>query len=344
MKQRKDGRWLKVKNINGKQVYFYSTEPTEKKALKDIEKQMLNYKEKEEKGLTFKEVIDLWQQSPQYLKLSPTTQSRYDILIKHANVFKDQYINNITAEDIQDFLTNLSEQQYATKTIKHQLSIFKIIFKFAKLKRLLKEDITQYLILPEGQKAIKRRALTADEVKTIEEHSDTEYGFFPFFLLNTGLRRGEALALQFKDIDKVNGVVHITKSAYYDGNQTKIKPPKTDAGIRDVILPRRLIEKLPKGKDDDFLFPYPGIPSKLMTQRIYERKWRNFLKATGLDITAHMLRHTYATILFEAEINVKDAQNLMGHADITTTNNIYTHIREQRITETAKKLNTFFER
>ncbi len=344
MKKRKDGRWERIKTINGKRVSFYSSEPTEKKAIKDIENQMLNYKEKQENGLTFKQVVDLWQQSPQYLKLSPTTQKRYDILLKHIKKFNNRYIKTITAEEIQDFLTELSNQDYATKTIKHQFSIFKIIFKFAKLKRYIKEDETQYVIMPEGQKAVKRRALTENEVKIIEKHADTEYGFFPYFLLNTGLRRGEALALQYGDIDRKNKIIHITKSAYYEGNQTKIKPPKTDAGTRDVIIPVRLLKKLPKGKKDDFLFHYPDEPSKLMTQRIYERKWKDFLTATGLNITAHMLRHTYATILFEADINVKDAQSLMGHADITTTNNIYTHIRENRITETAKKLNDFLDK
>lgn len=344
MKQRKDGRWERIKTINGKRISFYSTEPTEKKAIKDIENQMLNYKEKQENGLTFKQVCDLWKESPQYLKLSPTTQKRYDILLNHIKSFNDKYIKTITAEEIQNFLADMSNHDYATKTIKHQFSIFKIIFKYAKMKRYIKEDETQYVIMPEGQKAVKRRALTEDEVKIIEKHADAEYGFFPYFLLNTGLRRGEALALQHKDIDRKNQIIHVTKSAYYEGNQTKIKPPKTDAGTRDVIIPSRLLEKLPQGKNDDFLFHYPHEPSKLMTQRVYERKWKHFLKETGLKITAHMLRHTYATILFEADINVKDAQSLMGHADILTTNNIYTHIRENRINETAQKLNTFFEK
>lgn len=344
MKQRNDGRWQKAVTINGKRIFFYSSESTERKANKDIENQMLNYTEKQEKGLTFKQVADLWQKSPQYIKLSPTTQTRYDILLNHAEKFHNLYIKMITAEDIQDFLTDLANQNYATKTIKHQFSIFKIIFKYAKMKRYVKDDETQYVIMPEGKKAVKRRALTEDEVKIIEKHADTEYGFFPYFLLNTGLRRGEALALQYGDIDRKNKIIHITKSAYYEGNQTKIKPPKTDAGVRDVIIPDRLLKKLPRGKKHCFLFPYPGEPTKLMTQRIYERKWKDFLIATDLKITAHMLRHTYATILFEADINVKDAQSLMGHADITTTNNIYTHIRENRINETAKKLNVFLQK
>ena len=56
MKQRKDGRWQKVFTVNGKRICFYSSESTEKKAIRDIERQLLNYREKEEKGKTFEEV------------------------------------------------------------------------------------------------------------------------------------------------------------------------------------------------------------------------------------------------------------------------------------------------
>lgn len=53
------------------------------------------------------------------------------------------------------------------------------------------------------------------------------------------------------------------------------------------------------------------------------------------------MRHTYATILFEAGIDVKDAQHLLGHSDISVTRNIYTHIRTNHFKETVEKLNTF---
>ena len=75
-----------------------------------------------------------------------------------------------------------------------------------------------------------------------------------------------------------------------------------------------------------------------MTQRIYERKWRNFLKATGLDITAHMLRHTYATILYDAEVDVLTAQKLLGHADVSTTMNVYAHATREAKRTSARLL------
>lgn len=344
MKKRKDGRWTKTKTINGKRVFFFSSEPTERKALRDIENQMLNYIQKEENGPTLGKVIDEWQSSPQYEKLSPTTIQRYEVLSNRLSPLFNEYIKNIKAEDIQDFLLDMSYKGYATKTIIHQFSIFKIVFNFARIRRYIKDDETKYVVLPEGKKAVKRRALTEEEVQTIEKYALSEDGLFPYFLLYTGLRRGEACALKYGDIDYDNAIIHVSKSAYYEGNQSKIKLPKTENGIRNVIIPQKLLDILPRGKKEHYIFCHPHNPKQPMTQSVYTRKWTAYLKKTGLNITAHMLRHTYATILFEANIGVKDAQILMGHADIMTTNNIYTHIRENRMKETANQLNEFLNR
>lgn len=73
----------------------------------------------------------------------------------------------------------------------------------------------------------------------------------------------------------------------------------------------------------------------------FHSKIRLFQRPYNIKLTAHQLRHAYATMLFEAGIDVKDAQELMGHSDINLTRQIYTHIRNERKEETAKKLNEF---
>ena len=76
-----------------------------------------------------------------------------------------------------------------------------------------------------------------------------------------------------------------------------------------------------------------------MTEGQARNKWKDYLAATGLQITPHQLRHAYATILFDAGIDDKDAQELLGHANISTTRDIYTHISKSRFEKTAQKLN-----
>ena len=65
--------------------------------------------------------------------------------------------------------------------------------------------------------------------------------------------------------------------------------------------------------------------------------------ATGVNATPHQLRHAYATILFDAGLDDKDAQELLGHANISTTRDIYTHITQKRREKTAAILNAAIE-
>lgn len=81
-----------------------------------------------------------------------------------------------------------------------------------------------------------------------------------------------------------------------------------------------------------------------MKKTYFTRQWERWQKESGISATAHQLRHTYATILYEAGIDVKDAQALMGHSDIAVTQNIYTHIRENRAKLAADLLNRHVEK
>ena len=99
-----------------------------------------------------------------------------------------------------------------------------------------------------------------------------------------------------------------------------------------------LADKLPKGKPDALLFPNES--GELMRETQFQRQWELYCKATGLSITPHQLRHAYATILFNAGIDDKDAQELLGHANLSTTRDIYTHITQRRREKTAAILNS----
>lgn len=343
MKKRADGRWQKsIKMPGGKRKIFYSTAPTQKQAEKDILQQAMAYTEKEEKGLLFEKVADLWENN-HYKEIEYQTAGRYKTLVKHAVLrFKATHIKEITTSDIVAFLENLAAQGYSSKTIKDQFSVVKMIFRHAMQKAYINTDPTLYVDIPKGSAKKTRRELSKDDVRIIEQHvCDSTMSLFAYFLLYTGLRKSEALALQWKDIDFNNKAIHVSKSIYYKGNQPHIKKPKTEAGIRDVILLDNLASKLKKGSsDDDFVFTYNGKP---MTLFKYTNEWNKYIRTIEIEFTAHQLRHTFATILFEAGIKEKDAQYLMGHSDISTTQNIYTHIRKNRTEETAAKLNEYFQ-
>ena len=334
--KRKDGRWCKSKTINGDRVYFYSTEPTEKKAIKDIENQMVKYAGKIQKGKLFKDVADEWEKE-HYEHIQYQTMYRYKSLTARiVDYFGDSYIKKISASDISLFLETMVSEQFSTKTIKDETSILKMIFKFAAVKKYITENVMQYINPPKGQPKKERQALTNDEMKIIENNIDKEFGLLAYFLLYSGLRRGEVLALEWEDIDFKDSCIKVTKSVEFIGCSPRLKSPKTSAGKRIVPMIDRLKKVLNKRKATGIVFNQDG---HYMNSSYFERHWKKYKNETGLTVSPHQLRHTFATLLYEWDISDKDTQEILGHSDISTTRNIYTHIRKSRLNYTLQKMN-----
>ena len=338
MNRRPDGRWEKVITINGKRKHFYSTATTERKAEKDFAIQLLNYKETEEKGKKLSDVAYEWLGKKEST-IAHTTYVRYSCYVRQlVKYFSDTYIRQITVSDLDSALCDMSDKQYGTKTITDFRSVMLSVFKYARKKQYITDNVAD---LTEPVKGIppKIRQPLPDDID-LSRYLTCTFGFFVYFLAYTGLRKGEALALQWTDIDFDNKIINISKSVYYVSNSPHIKEPKTSNSVRTVVLLDIVADKLQnlKRKPDDYVFNKNG---KILDKSYFTRQWEKFKKESGLDITAHQLRHTYATLLFEMGISEKDAQELMGHSSITITHNIYTHIRQKHKTALAEKMNAY---
>ena len=259
--------------------------------------------------------------------------------------FKDDYLKQITPKDINRYMKQLPKT-YARKTCTTRLNILNMIFKFSVVEELCENNPCEYVTVPKGHGAKKRRAPTEEEIKKINSSLGVMYhhldvGLLAIFFFYTGLRKGEALALQYKDIDREAAQINVNKSVYYINNDPSIKKPKTEAGERKVIVPDYLLKLLPNGKPSHYLFG--ETPEKLMRQHFFEKAWARWQKETGLTLTAHQLRHGHATLMHDAGIDVKDAQAQLGHSDISTTQNIYTEVSTYRRAVAAKQLNDFIQ-
>ena len=337
MKKRKDGRWCKTVTIAGERVYFYSNEPTEKKAVRDIEKQMVEYRGKIERGKTFQEVADEWEDE-HYKHVQHQTSSRYKSHVARAvDYFSDYYMKDISSEDIECFYREMVLKGFSTKSIKDQASIVKMIMRYALIHRYISSNIADYVVCPKGKPKEERTPLTQKDIKAVESGIFLDFGKIAYFLLYTGLRKGEMLALSYGDIDLQNSVINVNKSVEYIGNKPRIKEPKTKSGVRQVPLPDALkFMFLGKHTKTDIVFSQNG---ELMKKSYFREHWMRYCNEVGITATPHQFRHTYATFLFEWKISEKDAQQILGHADISTTQNIYTHINEARIKQTTKNIN-----
>lgn len=340
MKRRPDGRFQKRITLpNGKSKFLYSSANSEREAVKDFNRQMLALETDYKNKYLFSNVADEW--NTEYRKrisdinYRKNTKAAYNRIIEY---FDGYYIEDMTAPAINQFINSLALLKLGKKTVASHHSILNMIFKFAILHGYITYNVVQNIPLPPNLPQ-KRRELPSDrELEIVNSHYEG-FDFLPYFLLNTGLRMSEALALDIeKDIDFVNKTISVNKHLLHDGNKPVIEnKAKTEAGERSVILLDRVAEKISK-KNGLLFCNDDGTP---YTKKQLQLRWAKYQSNYGVTLTAHQLRHGFATMLFEAGIDEKDAQELMGHADITTTRSIYTHIRNKRRDETAKKLNDF---
>lgn len=158
--------------------------------------------------------------------------------------------------------------------------------------------------------------------------------------LYCGLRREEILGLMWSDIENddltVRRAVTFLKNQQDDNHELK-----SSAAHRTVPIPpplRRLLDECRR----DNLYLFMSARGREMTLTSFRRLWDHVTKAVDFGVHPHMLRHSYATSLYKAGIDLKTAQYLLGHADIKMTANIYTHIEREQVDSAKQKLSDFW--
>lgn len=327
---RKDGLHEAIRMINGKRVAFRG------KSDRDVEHKMMEYQEKLEKGRSFNEVESEWERMC-WPQLSPNTLRNYSPAAKvWLDEFEDMSIKEITAADILSVLQRIA-LTHRQKTVNAYKLVINLIMRQAIAGGDIQINPVDAVTVPKGLPGMERSMPTEDEIEIVKQNVNEPYGLLHFFIMYSGCRKGEALAMQLKDIDLKGQKINITKSLYYNSSKPQLKGPKTQKGYRKVPLLPQLVPYIPKGKPDDFLFP-------LESKTTMERHLRRYRKKTGLTCTLHQLRHAYATFLYEAGVDVKQAQYLLGHASIKMTMDIYTHIRQSQLDDASDQLNAYFKK
>lgn len=330
--QRPDGLYEKKVTINGKRVAFRG------KTEREIVQKMVAYQQRAESGPGFEEMADEWWEYKES-RLSPNTVNGYRVAKRRAvDRFGNTPIKDITTTQVRAWLDWLGNRGYARKTVANHLIVITEVFAWACEHYNLLANPATLVHIPDGLSKSKRTMPTDEEIAAIQARADTPDGRPFYFILYTGLRLGEALALQWKDIDEEAGVIHVWRSLYWAGkNQGEFKPPKTEAGIRDVIYLNKLqaVMEPHRGAPEDFVLG----GSKPMTKQKYTCLLRRFRKDAGISCGPHQLRHAFATLCFEAGIPEKTAQGLLGHAQLSTTMDIYAELRDKKRMEAATALN-----
>ena len=337
--RRADGRYVKavVDRRTGKKIYFYG------KTERELTHKLLEYTERAECGRTFAEVADEWWSSVYDGFAAQTLRGYKPAYARALSELGSSYIKEITPREMLAIFKRMAQQGYTKKTISNQRIIYNQIFDYAVVNGDIQFNPCASVKIPSNAKkstAIKP-ATTSEEEKILNsEHP----WLFPIFALLTGLRKQEILALQWKDVDFENNIIAVTKAVEHLGKKPNIKSTKTESGIREVPLLEMLKERIIKerGPAESYIFSDDNGKTPLSEHR-FERLYKNYCAAVGISCSSRQLRHSYATVAVEEEISPKDLQNALGHADISTTMNVYAAARKKSIEKVARKLNSRYK-
>ena len=233
------------------------------------------------------------------------------------------------------------------------LLTLKQIFKKAYENNFISRDFVGTVTLPKIEKT-KKRAITEHERTIIENANlDLKGRAFIYTLLYAGLRKGEALALTRDDINFAANTITVSKSLITKGNRPEIKPsPKSKAGNRKIPMPDLLVDTLRSYfKELKGNYVFPAVSGEFMSAIAFRRFWAKVITQLNeaaedeiaKDITPHIFRHSYATMIYYAGIDIKMAQYLLGHSNINITLEIYTHLDKDNINTSVEKINSFIK-
>lgn len=324
----------------------------------------------EDKPILFGDIAEMWHDK-HWERIRDGTKACYNSSYARAvELFGNVPATEVAAADIYNHLVRLKDQSLSAKTIKTQRTIYKLIYENAiidaEIGKKIRENPANNVPLPKAIKPPVKRSAPENSIlqKIRDSATTTDFGLFALLLVSTGFRRGEALALKWEDIDFENKSISCIKSISFRGT-AKEAGTKTEAGIRAVpLLPdlESVLKKPDKAKSTDYIF-HSADPSKCMCESTYRRRWLNYCREMGFaedhpeevivkgkkkithhykpTLTAHFFRHGYATMLYDAGVDVYTAQKLLGHANVETTIAIYTHLRKERETASIDKLRAY---
>lgn len=254
----------------------------------------------------------------------------------YKNFLKNNYIttiSDISSEDIKCFLKERNKTE--TSTVAHNLTVIKNFHSYLFRQKLVKKDVSEFIERPKLRKSLPKTLSIEDINKLLDIELNTPFDYRNKAMLElmygTGLRVSEIINLTLTDIDLTNCIIRITGK----GNKEREVPlGEYSIYYLNLYLGKRkeLLKNVPCNK------LFINNHGKGMTRQGFFKNLKNILKEKGLnkDISPHTLRHSFATHLINRGADLRSIQEMLGHADISTTK-IYTRVSDDKVKEDYNK-------
>ena len=362
--------YLGVDKLTGKKARTTVTANT-KKGVKIKAREAVNafaangYSVKEKPTITtYRELVALWWESYKNTIKPNSQQSMEGIVRLHIlPVFGDYKLDKLTTPIIQQQVNKWADKAnkgekgaYANYSFLNNIN--RRILQYGVTMQVIQHNPARDVIIPRKQqnKEHKVKFFSNQELKQfldyLEDLDQSSYeNFFDYVLYKTllasGCRIGEALALEWSDIDLKKGIISISKTL---NRYQETNTPKSKAGLREIDIDKATVSLLKQykkrqqvqswqlGRSESIVFT--PFTTKYAYACLLRKRLQSHFKAAGVpDIGFHGFRHTHATIMLYAGIEAKDLQYRLGHSNISMTLNTYVHATK----EGAKKAVSIFE-
>lgn len=370
--QRKDGRWTAQAQVGYKEdgsrkfVTYYGKTRQEvaeklKNTLSDISKNVFADAGK----MSLEEWVWNWLKIYKKNIVRPNTYSRYIYVINDYIVpaLGKVKLKNVTSSHIQSLYNSCVEKGLSPSSIKHIHNVLSPALDQAVKEGLITINPAHNTTRPAIKKAKVTVISTDNQVKLLKYLKDDTMGILIKMALLTGCRMGELLGLKWNDIDFNNLEIHLNqgvswKYEFDDEKHTSYRSGvtladlKTESSIRAIPIRKETAQMLmryklnqrsfcPKVEDKESFFPdmvFLSEAGTLLNESNVRKRYAKILR--NLDIPYakfHALRHTFATNLLENGIHPKIAQTLLGHSEMRTSMEIYSHVLPNMTREAIEK-------
>ncbi len=393
-----NGRDINGKQIVETTTFIPDPAKTAKQNEKALQLFVLEFEKKVKEGtfldgskLTYSKYIEIWLEKHAKNQMQVTTYEQAVIALKHHILGKIGHLKlteikplhlRQVYEDMQNtgYELNGKHKEYSVGTIKRIHSVISATLTTAVQWELIDDNPCRKVKPPKGEKTKVLKHFTLEEAQVFLNYIKQPYMvdlgggkekkydetcmpyqlqvFYNLALLG-GFRRGEILALTWKDIDFKTNTITISKSLAHIKGQEIVKSTKNQTSNREVIVPGSCITMLKQLKaernvfslnGEDFVFMQDNgkpmctsTPTNVFrkTIRRYNADLQHTVKLP--EIPLHGLRHTSATLLISQNVDVKEVSSRLGHSTTSTTLDIYTHALKKRDEEASNIMGSLFE-
>lgn len=312
----------------------YTTKKELKRLYDDFEREA---RQNPTSDITVKELIDAHISHAEAIGRKPETIRGYRICEKRISPALTRLkAKEVSTFDIEKEIARMSRKRLSAKTIKNTIGLISAAYRHAIKTKQLKENPCQYATLPKGENKevrILHRNEIQDFVYAISNAPLDDKVAYELALF-LGLRRSEILGLKESDVDIVSGMISVHNTRHRVDGVDYDSDTKTERSTRVLALPDILIMDIARLLEVHRNFKYESVDyliqdgfggiytPQTLTQRLYRLQRDNNLPFVSL----HKLRHTYASLLHESGIDMVQISRELGHSNLSTTMNIYTHI------------------